>query len=147
MPKFSFASHDQQPRSPCAIACGLELLGDRWTLLIIRDLMFTNRNEFGHLLNAGEGISTNILSDRLDKLQCHGIVNKHTHPSHGKKFIYELTDRGLDLAPVLIELSLWSSKVIDEAFIPKPIQQLMMRDRKTLLKKIRAREPLVTLDL
>lgn len=139
--------HPGSQRSPCAIANGLDLLGDRWTLLIIRDLMFTNRNEFGHLLNAGEGISTNILTERLDRLQRCEVIEKLPHPSHGRKSTYRLTDRGLALAPVLIEFALWSREALDGALIPTPILDMMLKDRNTMLKKIARREPLVTLEL
>ncbi len=134
-------------RSPCAISSGLEILGDRWTLLIVRDLMFTNRCEFGHFLHAMEGISTNILTERLERLQCSGIIEKLPHPEHGKKFIYRLTERGIALAPMLIELSLWGYAHVAGTFIPPAIYTMMMNDRSALLKKIAAREPLVTLEL
>lgn len=134
-------------RSPCAIANGLEVLGDRWTLLIIRDLMFTNRNEFGHLLHSGEGISTNILSDRLQRLQCWGIVEKLPHPEHGRKFIYRLTDRGRALAPVLIEFALWAKQSIAGANIPEPVLTKIKKDRAGLLAMIHRGEPVVKLDL
>lgn len=134
-------------RSDCAIANGLEVLGDRWTLLIIRDLMFTNRNEFGHLVNSNEGISTNILTERLKRLQQFGVIEKQTHPSHGKKFIYRLTERGLALAPVIIELAIWSFQTIEGTFIPDEIKQLMLTDRNLVYQKVNAREPLIMLDL
>ena len=134
-------------RSQCAIANGLEVLGDKWTLLIIRDLMFTNRREFGHFLKSGEGIATNILSDRLDKLQCFGIINKQPHPNHGKKFIYDLTEQGLKLAPILIELTLWSFETVEHAFIPPKILEMMRNDRQKLVSLINKRECLVVLDL
>jgi len=137
----------QEPRSSCAIANGLEILGDRWTMLIIRDLMFTNRNEFGHLLHSGEGISTNILSERLDRLQCWGVIEKLPHPTHGKKFVYELTDKGAGLASVLIEFALWSEESIEGAFIPPSIKEMMLKDRENLLQKINAREPIIYLEL
>ena len=136
-----------EQRSSCAIANGLDILGDRWSLLIIRDLMFTNRREFSHFAQSGEGISTNILSDRLDRLQRHGVISKNPHPSHGKKFIYELTDAGLELAPVLIELALWSYRNIDGAFVPQPVLDKFKQGRDQLLDSIRRRETLVALDL
>lgn len=138
---------NEERRSPCPLANGLEILGDRWTLLIVRDLMFTNRREFGHFLNAMEGISTNILTERLERLQCHGILRKSSHPEHGKKFIYELTDKGLGLAPMMIEFCLWSHDNIQGTFIPPALYTLMADDRATLLQRIRQRECLITLEL
>ena len=130
-------------RSQCAIANGLEILGDRWTLLIIRDLMFTNRREFGHFLKSGEGISTNILTDRLDKLQCFGIINKQPHPKHGKKYIYDLTEQGLKLAPTIIEFSLWSLEMVQNTFLPPGILEMMRHDRQKLISLIYKRVCLV----
>ena len=142
----------QQPqkprkRSPCAIASGLEVLGDRWSLLVIRDLMFTNRCEFGHLLHAGEGISTNILSQRLERLQRAGVISKEPHPSHGKKFIYRLTEQGLKLAPTMIEFGLWCCDTFDDVMMPPSVYELARRDRDKLLAMVAARQPVWVLPL
>jgi DNA-binding HxlR family transcriptional regulator len=139
--------HLENMRSQCAIANALDVLGDRWTLLIIRDLMFTNRREFGHFLKSGEGISTNILSDRLEKLQCCGIISKHPHPEHGKKYIYDLTEQGLRLAPTIIEFTLWSIDSIENALVPPKLLLMMREDRQTLLSLINKRECLVAVEL
>ena len=147
MPAEKIENCPADMRSPCALANGLEILGDRWTLLVIRDLMFTNRREFGHFLNAGEGISTNILTERLERLQQSGVISKKPHPGHGKKFIYELTERGINLAPVLIELALWAYDNIEGTFIPPVARSMMLNNRELLLEKIRSREPLVELNL
>lgn len=132
-------------RSPCAIAYGLDILGDRWSLLVIRDLMFTDRCEFGHLLQAGEGIATNILSQRLERLQRAGVITKQPHPNHGKKFIYRLTDQGLKLAPTMLEFALWCCDTFDDVFMPPLVYQLARHDRQQLLAKVAAREPLWTM--
>lgn len=137
----------QDKRSGCAIANALEILGDRWTLVIIRDLMFTNRNEFGHFLASGEGISTNILTERLKRLQRYGVISKEPHPEHGKKYCYSLTEKGLKLAPTLIELSLWSIDAINGTKVPQVLFDLMENDREKLLRMLEARETIVTIDL
>lgn len=134
-------------RSLCPLSSGLEILGDKWTLLIIRDLMFTNREEFGHFLQAGEGISTNILADRLERLQNCGLIEKTPHPNHGKKFIYTLTDEGIKLAPTIFEFSLWASAAIDDTYIPPEILNSMQHDRESFLKKVEQRIPFITLNL
>lgn len=136
-----------EARSMCALANGLEILGDRWTMLIIRDLMFTNRNEFGHLANSGEGISTNILTDRLDRLQQYQVIEKLPHPTHGKKNIYQLTEQGLKLFPSLIELVLWSHDIIANTYIPEEIHERILNDREGLYQQILRREPLFLIDL
>ena len=132
-------------RSKCAIANGLEVLGDKWTLLIVRDLMFTDRNQFCHLQQASEGISTNILTERLTRLQNYRIIEKLPHPTHGKKFIYQLTEQGIALFPVLVEFMLWAREAIDGCFIPPAIYEPMVHDRDTLYRKVKRREPLVKL--
>ncbi len=134
-------------RSKCALANGLEILGDRWSLLIIRDLMFTNRREFSHFLNSGEGISTNILSDRLERLQNAGVISKKPHPSHGKKFIYDLTELGVALAPTIVELNLWACSAIDGTRVPRRALDMMRNHREKLLEMIAQRQPLYELDL
>lgn len=133
-------------RSPCPLANGLEILGDKWTLLIIRDLMFTNRREFGHFLQAGEGISTNILADRLERLQKYGLISKAPHPAHGKKYIYTLTDKGVKLAPTILEFTRWAINEIDNTFVPPVILDMMKNDSSGLLKAIEARKTLVELE-
>jgi len=136
-----------EARSGCALANGLEILGDRWTILLIRDLMFTNKKEFSHFMQSGEGISTNILTERLNRLQQYKLVNKLAHPSHGKKFIYELTERGQALAPVIIELALWSHHTVADTFIPDNLYQMMIHDKAGLYEKIHNNEPIVIIDL
>ena len=138
---------NEKSRSPCALANGLDILGDRWSLLIIRDLMFTNRCEFGHFVQSGEGISTNILSDRLERLQAAGVIAKEPHPSHGKKFVYSLTDSGLGLAPTLIEFMLWAEREIPQAALPRRLLAMIHDDRAALMQRISNRETIIELDL
>lgn len=102
----------------CPIRYGLGLFGDRWSLLIIRDLMFKGRRNYGEFLSAGEGISTNILADRLERLEDSGIVTKSRDPMHGKKFVYRLTDKGLDLMPVMFAIMDWSEKYDERTEVP-----------------------------
>lgn len=100
----------QKRRSDCPINFALEIFGDRWTLLIIRDLMFKGKNYYGEFLQAEEKIATNILADRLAMLEQEGIIIKNVDPSHGSKFIYNLSKKGIDLLPVLAEIVVWSAK-------------------------------------
>ncbi len=92
-------------RSDCPIHCALNVLGDRWTLVIIRDLLFSSRATFSELLNSPEKVATNTLSTRLASLEAAGIVEQLAGDKR-----YLLTEKGLDLAPVLIELVLWSTR-------------------------------------
>ena len=94
-------------RSPCPVACALDLLGDRWTLLVVRDL-FLGRKHFEEFLASPEGIATNILSDRLKLLTGHGLVEKLPDTSDRRRSIYKLTARGRSLRKVIIPLTRWS---------------------------------------
>ncbi len=98
------------PRSGCPISIFLELFGDRWSLLVIRDLMFKDRRTFQDFLGAEEGIASNILAARLHMLAGAGIISRTPHPTDGRRVVYGLTERGLDLAPALVEMVLWSAR-------------------------------------
>jgi len=97
-------------RSDCPIGFGLDFFGDKWTLLIIRDMIFMKKSSYGDFLKSDEGISTNILADRLAFLEQEKIVNKKVDPSHKSKFVYSLTQKGFDLLPIVVEMMLWSYK-------------------------------------
>ena len=97
-------------RSDCPISTALDIFGDKWSLLIIRDLLFKGKNTYGDFLKGGESIATNILADRLVLLECAGIISKGPHPDNKTKILYTLTSKGMDLAPVLVEIIAWSEK-------------------------------------
>ncbi|TGQ51913.1 transcriptional regulator [Mesorhizobium sp. M1C.F.Ca.ET.193.01.1.1] len=97
-------------RSGCPISLSLELIGDRWTLLIIRDLAFAGKKHFREFLQSAEGISSRTLAERLQTLQDEGILTRSDDPTHGLKAIYRLTEAGIDLLPVLATLGAWGSK-------------------------------------
>jgi len=100
-------------RSSCPINAALEVLGDRWSLLIVRDLMFAGARTYKDFQSSEEGIATNILASRLRTLQASGIVTSRRDPEDGRSQIYRLTTKGVDLAPVLMELSRWGSRFED----------------------------------
>lgn len=95
-------------RSGCPINLGLEVFGDKWTLLIVRDMMFAGKRHFREFLASDEAISSNILSDRLAMLVAAGIVTRAGDPSHKLKAIYSLTEKGIDLLPIIAQISRWS---------------------------------------
>ena len=97
-------------RSSCPISTALDILGDKWSLLVIRDMMFKGKNTYGEFLEGGENIATNILADRLALLECAGIVSKQKHPESKVKGLYKLTPKGIDLIPVLAEIIVWSER-------------------------------------
>lgn len=94
-------------RSSCPIAHALDLVGDRWTLLVLRDLLFGAKRRFTELLSSPEGIATNVLADRLRRLEEAGVIARATDPDDGRRALYRPTEKGLDLAPTLIEMVLW----------------------------------------
>src|ERR1700686_335163 len=96
-------------RSGCPLNASVEMLGDRWSLLILRDMMLRGYLSFKQLLESDEGIATNILAGRLRKLEKYGIISARPDPSDGRKVIYLLTRKGIDLAPVLTEMVLWAA--------------------------------------
>src|SRR5436190_13169959 len=91
-------------RSACPLNCSLEMIGDRWSLLILRDMMLGGARTYNALLQSPEGIASNILADRLAKLLAHGIISTAPDPTDGRRLTYLLTAKGIDLAPVLAEL-------------------------------------------
>ncbi len=97
-------------RSDCPLNFGLEIFGDRWSLLIIRDLMFFGKRYYNEFLSSAECISTNILAERLAMLEKEKIIKKEKDKSHKQKLLYSLTEKGIDLAPVIINIGLWSEK-------------------------------------
>ena len=101
----------------CPIRYGVGVFGDRWSLLIIRDMMFRGSTRFQDFLDASEGISTNVLSDRLSRLEAQQIVSRQKDPSNGRRVLYELTDKGKDLLPILLAVIGWAEKYDPETRI------------------------------
>src|SRR6185295_18508291 len=97
-------------RSACAISLALENIGDKWSLLILRDLMFTDKRTYGELQSSDESIATNILAARLLSLEASGLIRKADDPTNGRRKLYFLTEKGIDLLPVIIELRQWMEK-------------------------------------
>ena len=115
----------------------VEILGDRWSLLIIRDMMLRGFRSYKEFLESYEGIATNILADRLRKLMAHGIITTKADPSDGRKLIYVLTAKGIDLAPVLTEMVLWAA-AHEETENPALVRQIKM-DKAQFLATARQR--------
>ena len=124
-------------RSGCPLNASVEMLGDRWSLLIIRDMMLRGFRTYKEFLKSYEGIATNILADRLRKLEAHGIIAAKRDPSDGRKLIYSLTAKGIDLAPVLTEMVLWAAA--HEATDNQALVRLMRKDKTQFLAAIRQR--------
>ena len=127
----------KQDRSSCPVTFALDRLGDKWSLLIVRDLMFRGRNTYGDFLNSGEGIATNVLADRLKCLEAEGIIEKSRDPDNRRRFLYTLTDKGYDLTPVLLEMMRWSAKHDAHTGTPKDFIKRLENDMAGLIKDVR----------
>lgn len=125
-------------RSGCPISIALETLGDAWSLLIIRDLMFKARQTYNEFLQGGEGIASNILADRLRKLEASGIVEKQRDPLDARRFVYRLSAKGIDLAPLLVELVIWSARH-EQTDAPAAVVRAMRMDREAFIAGVRER--------
>ncbi len=99
-------------RSECPLSCSLDVFGDKWSLLIVRDLIFGNKCTYNDFLKSGEGIATNILASRLKGLEENGVIEKSAHPDSKAKILYRLTQKGIDLLPIIIEVYIWSDKYL-----------------------------------
>jgi DNA-binding HxlR family transcriptional regulator len=124
-------------RSECPLNASVEMLGDRWSLLIIRDMMLRGARTYKTFMECYEGIATNILADRLRKLTANGIITTEPDPSDGRKVIYRLTPKGIDLAPVLTEMVLWAAA--HEHTGNQALIRLMREDKKKFLAGVRQR--------
>jgi DNA-binding HxlR family transcriptional regulator len=125
-------------RSGCPVSISLELLGDRWSLLVIRDMMVRGCRSFREFRDSGEGIATNILADRLRKLQAAGIVSAEPEEGDGRRVNYRLTAKGIDLAPVLLELLIWGARH-ERTAAPGAVVARIEKNRETLLAEVRRR--------
>jgi DNA-binding HxlR family transcriptional regulator len=126
-------------RSDCPISLALEAFGDKWSLLILRDLLLRGRKHYREFLIAEERISTNILADRLTDLEELGIITKSSDPDNKKQYVYAPTKKGLDLLPILLELYRWSLKYDPRVDKAMPIARRLEKDTKGLIKEFRAR--------
>lgn len=123
-------------RSDCPISVTLELLGDEWSLLIVRDLMFKGLRTFQEFANAGEQIASNVLADRLARLEAGGIVTRRRDPEDGRRQLYRLTEKGIDLAPVLVEMVLWAARNETTAAPAATVREMRLR-RTRFLRDVR----------
>ena len=126
-----------QRRSGCPLNASVEMLGDRWSLLIIRDMMLLGYRTFKQFLNSHEHIASNILADRLKRLESFGIITSRPDSADGRKLIYSLTRKGQDLAPVLTEMVLWAAA--HEETGNQALVRLMRKDKEKFLAEIRKR--------
>lgn len=98
-----------EPRSGCPVSFTLDFLGDKWTLLILRDMVVGGKRSYGDFLSSDEKIATNVLADKLDKLEAYGFVTKKVSAEKKNKFLFTLTRKAIDLVPIIMEMTIWGS--------------------------------------
>lgn len=125
-------------RSSCPISTALDLFGDKWSLLVVRDLMFKQKTTYGEFLQSEEKIATNILADRLMLLEAGGIISKEEHPDSKAKVLYKLTAKGIDLIPVMVEMILWSERHHEVHPFAREFARMAKKDKNMMLKQLKS---------
>lgn len=128
---------EREPRSHCPIAFALDLFGDKWTLLVLRDLLLRGKRQYSEFLASEEAMATNILSERLRRLEREGLATKSRTRGAGRQYVYRPTRKALDLLPVLLEISCWSAKYDPMTAAPPALMRRIKRDREGVIREIR----------
>ncbi len=126
---------DSKKRSDCPISSSLDIWGDKWSLLIVRDLMFAKQCTYGDFMKSDERIATNILASRLKTLEENNIIEKSDHPDSKAKVLYKLTPKGIDLLPLIIEINLWAEKYFIIPSERKVMLKEVKKDKEAFIKK------------
>ena len=121
----------------CPVSCALDIVGDKWTLLVVRDLIFRCKRCFENLQNSPEKIATDILSDRLGKLEAAGMVLRQPHPDPGCTVVYAVTEKCLDLVPIIMELIRWGAKHVPGSNAHENLVQRFKQDPVEFMAQIR----------
>jgi DNA-binding HxlR family transcriptional regulator len=125
---------DDGHRSYCPINLSLEIFGDRWTLLVLRDMMFGNKRHFREFLQSDEGIASNILAARLALLVEHGILTRAGDATHKQKAVYSLTEKGIELFPIIVQIGAWGSRHV-------PAAKKLEREARAMIRKVQEGGP------
>jgi DNA-binding HxlR family transcriptional regulator len=126
---------DIKKRSDCPISSSLDIWGDKWSLLIVRDLIFAKECTYGDFLKSDEKIATNILASRLLTLETNGIITKHDHPESKAKVLYKLTKKGVDLLPLMLEINIWADKYFTLPADRKAILEEVKKDKEGFIRE------------
>jgi DNA-binding HxlR family transcriptional regulator len=113
-------------RSDCPVSCILEVVGDTWTLLLMRDILFLDKHRYDEFLNSPEGISSNVLTNRLHQMEKSGLIEKVPYGNHRYRYSYTATEKGQDLKPLLKEMSTWGFKHCENA---KTLEEILVRGK------------------
>ncbi len=127
------------PRSHCPVSLALEAIGDKWSLLILRDMIMRGKSRYQELLSSEEGIATNILADRLARLERQGLISKTDDPNDKRQFRYTPTQKGLDLLPVIFEMAHWSFKYDPHIDTTHPFLKRMKAGKEELMRQVLSR--------
>jgi DNA-binding HxlR family transcriptional regulator len=125
-------------KSACPISFALGIFGDRWSLLVLRDLILKGRRRYTELLCADEGIATNILSDRLRRLEDHGLIVREPDEHDGRRYLYRPTEMAIELVPMLVELVVWGARNDPHTAVPAEFVRRFEEDRDGLIASILA---------
>jgi DNA-binding HxlR family transcriptional regulator len=125
-------------RSDCPIAYALDFVGDRWTLVVLRDLIMLRKRRFTELQSGNEGIATNILASRLKRLEAAGMIRRQRDPDQARRVVYLPTAKALDLLPVLVELVRWGNKYYPKSSVPPRLLRRMNDDQAGFIAELRA---------
>jgi len=125
-------------RSLCPISTALDIFGDKWSLLVIRDILFNDKSTYGEFLRSDENIATNILADRLLQLEAGGLLTRHAHPESKLKVLYKPTAKAVDLIPALVELIAWSERHHEVHPYARQFTKSIKKDKDGVLKKLKA---------
>ncbi|MBI4945191.1 MAG: helix-turn-helix transcriptional regulator [Bacteroidetes bacterium] len=123
-------------RSDCPISFSLDIFGDKWSLLILRDMIFIGKRTYGEFANSDEKMATNILADRLSVLENAGVIKKKKDKEKKSRFIYSVTDKGIELLPVLLEIIKWGATYDKDTVAPKAFVDRIKNDKEKLMKEI-----------
>lgn len=123
-------------RSDCPISSALNIIGDKWSLLIVRDIMMNGKNTYNEFLKSAEKIATNVLADRLALLEATGIITKEEHPDSKAKIYYKLTEKGIDLLPIIIELTLWADEYLPVSKDAISYGKALKKDKAAITKQM-----------
>jgi len=126
-------------RSHCPITFALDLFGDKWSLLILRDILFKNKKYYQEFSKSEEGIATNILADRLLKLENNGFITKTKDETNKKQNIYSPTKKSQDLIPMLVEMIAWSAQYDPKTGVPPKIKKQLIHDKNGYIKQVMAK--------
>jgi DNA-binding HxlR family transcriptional regulator len=127
---------DRQTRSTCPLNFALEIFGDRWTLIVLRDLLLRSRRRYGELLACEEGIATNVLADRLKRLEQRGLVTKERDEADARQYVYRPTQQAVTLVPMLVEMTVWGARNSKQSSIGRDFIRRFETDRAQLIAEI-----------